>query len=176
MHTAYRSVSDVISLFFQVNPAASIGEHSCLGGIRSATTPLMISFATFLHSNPLQSRSARSLSRFVNHVLSHRGSGWLMKHASGKEGGFQEFVRCADLISVAKLVCRVAQVGRMQWGKQCNMVFPWDARWRTTDREVCTFSWALSHLLIRHAIPSVSSVPPQKWNQFKKRKRLHEVT
>lgn len=75
LHTAYRSVSDVISLLFQGNPAASTGEHSCPGGIRSATTPLMISFATFLHSNPLQSRSARSLSRFVNHVLSPRGSG-----------------------------------------------------------------------------------------------------
>lgn len=47
-----------------------------------------------------------------------------------------------------------------------NMLFPWDTRWHTTDREVCTFSWALSHLLIRHAIPSVSSVAPQKWNPF----------
>lgn len=75
LRTAYRSVSDVTFLLFQVNPAASTGKHSCPGGIWSATTPLMTSFATFLHSNPLQSRSARSLSRFVNHILSHRGSG-----------------------------------------------------------------------------------------------------
>lgn len=75
LHTAYRSGRDFFSLLFQVNPAASTGEHSFPGGIRNATTPSMISFATFLHSNLRQSQSARSLSRFVNHVhvLSQKG-------------------------------------------------------------------------------------------------------
>lgn len=97
-----------------------------------------------------------------------------MKHASGEEGGgLKSLWDVPTLLVLLNLSVKSPKLVQCSGENSLNMLFPWDTRWRTTDREVCTFNWALSHLLIRRAIPSVSSVPPQKWNLFKKKKKLH---
>lgn len=123
---------------FQVNPAASTGEHSFPGGIRNVTTPLMINFATFPPSSLLVLQSLRSSNRFVNHLLHKRVRLFML-------GLCKFFWDAHDHISIAKLLCWVTKVGTMQWKSTLDMLFPWHTRWDTIDRKVVHSGLALSH-------------------------------